>query len=52
MKKHVFQVDQIHFFVKVLSKKPIHYTNTLLLYALKITERLFPQSKLTEYIMA
>ena len=48
MKKHVFQVDQIHFFVKVLSKKPIHYT--LLLYALKITERLFHQSELTEYM--
>ena len=51
MKKHVFQVDQIHFLLKFCLKNPTHYSSiTLLFYALKITERLFHQSKLTEYM--
>ena len=49
MKKHVFQVDQIHFLLEFCLKNPIHYSSiTLLFYALKITEQFFEQSKLTE----
>ena len=50
MKKHVFQVDQIHFLLKFCLKNPTHYSSISLLFcALEITERLFHQ--LTEYIM-